>query len=140
MRPGWSEQWTLGSNSAVGPGDAAVVSGPTIYDEQTVEVIPKLEAEQRVETAEATGKRRLLDEHEARVAAEQERDTALADRLHVFLKAEEERAKLAGLVDEAGKALTDFDGHGDYEAPVAALRGLVSVISQATEASEGEGS
>lgn len=48
----WSEQWTLGAVS---------VNGPSIYGDQTVEVVPKQEAEQKIEEA-----KRELDEFEDR--------------------------------------------------------------------------
>ena len=40
----WSEQWTLGA----GGTGAVAITGPSLYGEQTVEVVPKLEAEQHL--------------------------------------------------------------------------------------------
>jgi hypothetical protein len=46
---GWSEQWTLRSKSE--PPYVMTKGGPAIYGDQTVEVVPKLEAEQQIDNA-----------------------------------------------------------------------------------------
>jgi hypothetical protein len=44
----WSEEWTLGSDTNPRVTTATVaLTGPEVYHEQTVEVVPKIEAEQR---------------------------------------------------------------------------------------------
>jgi hypothetical protein len=47
----WSETWTLGFHAT----GAKAITGPALYGEQTVEVVPKLEAEQRLDRAEDKG-------------------------------------------------------------------------------------
>lgn len=46
----WSESWTLGAATRAGAADSATVAlgGPTIYGMQEVEVVSRLEAEQRI--------------------------------------------------------------------------------------------
>jgi hypothetical protein len=123
----WSEQWTLGSDTSPKVITSTVaLSGPAIYHEQEVEVVPKLEAEQRIETAEATGKQRLLDEHEARVAAEAEAEKAeerlkeverQRDNANAALEEAEQRAhrwkdeaqRAGAEADKAEAALADRD-------------------------------
>lgn len=51
----WSEQWTLAS----GGSGATAITGPSLYGEQTVEVVPRLEAEQAIDRVRADERKRL---------------------------------------------------------------------------------
>jgi len=57
----WSEQWTLGASFGAQAGTEAV-TGPTLYGDQTVEVVPKQEAEEKIEAARQAERERLREE------------------------------------------------------------------------------
>lgn len=68
----WSEEWTLGSGAS--PHRVVAILGPLIYHEQTVEVVPKIEAEQRLAELDSlrSDLESLAQELEGRAEAEDE--------------------------------------------------------------------
>ncbi len=75
----WTEQWMLASSMT--PLRVVATLGPLIHGEQTVEVVPKLEAEQRITDLKAEVERvRKHEQETAEVARDLARVIAALDQ------------------------------------------------------------